>query len=355
MKRFGIRTALLLVVAMLCGCTSQTPQSASGTSASAFDTSGTENSTGTEKEPATEVTDISVLALKGPTAMGMVQMMDDAENGQTGDFRYRFTIAAAVDEVAPAIAKGEADIAAVPANLASVLYNNTNGAVKVIDINTLGVLYIVENGETVSSFGDLKGKTLYASGKGATPEYSLQYLLEANGLDPEGDLSVEWKSEHAECVAALLNDPEGVAMLPQPFVTTAMLQNESLRVALDLTKEWELVQGDEEAGAAMVTGVTIVRTAFLEEHPEAVSDFLSRHAGSVKQTETDPEGTAGRIGAYGIVPEAVALKALDACNIVCISGERMQQALSGYLQVLYDANPQAVGGRLPDDAFYYMP
>ena len=306
----------------------------------------------TEAPEVAEAAEVRVLALKGPTAMGMVHIMDDAYGGRIDTNNYQFTIAAAVDEVAPAVAKGEVDIAAVPANLAAVLYNNTDGAVKVLDVNTLGVLYIVDNGETVSSAADLAGKTLYASGKGATPEYALNYILSANDIDPETGLTIEWKSEHAECVAALLNDPEGVAMLPQPFVTTALMQNESLRVALDLTAEWEQIQGDEEAGSALVTGVTIVRTAFLEEHPEAVADFLERHKESAKKAADDVAGTAALIGAYDIVPEPVATKALPECNIVCISGDEMEGLLGGYLQVLYDANPQAVGGALPDEAFY---
>ena len=349
MKRMRTILIALAVFAVLAGCASQ--QAPGGSTSTAADTAGAEASVADSADTA-DTLPVNVLALKGPTAMGMVHIMDDADNGRIEAYDYRFTIAAAVDEVAPAIAKGEADIAAVPANLAAVLYNNTDGAVKVLDVNTLGVLYIVENGDGVSTVADLKGKTLYASGKGATPEYALNYILKYNRVDPENDLTIEWKSEHAECVAALLNDPDGVAMLPQPFVTTAMMQNESLRVALDLTAEWEDIQGDEEAGCALVTGVTIVRTAFLEEHPEAVSDFLDRHQKSAEAANADTAKTAALTGAYDIVPEAVALAALPACNIVCISGDYMKQALEGYLQVLYDANPQAVGGSLPADDFY---
>ena len=353
--------ALAIALVLFTGCTAGNSATGAGTTqpaaAAASEASTQANEAASEastqaNDAATEGVPVNVLALKGPTAMGMVHIMDDADNGNTEGFDYRFTIAASVDEVAPAIAKGDADIAAVPANLAAVLYNNTNGAVKVLDVNTLGVLYIVANGETVSSVSDLAGKTLYASGKGATPEYALNYILKANDIDPASGLTIEWKSEHAECVAALVNDPEGVALLPQPFVTTAMMQNESLQVALDLTAEWEKVQGDEEVGSALVTGVTIVRTAFLEEHPEAVADFLARHQKSAEEAVTNVPETAALIGAYDIVPEPVAAKALPACNIVCISGELMEPLLGVYLQVLYDADPKAVGGTLPAEDFY---
>ena len=154
-------------------------------------------------------TDVRVTALKGPTAMGMAALMDEAESGAVNGNDYAFTIASAVDEVSPKLVKGETDIAAVPANLAAVLYNNPKGQVEVLAVNTLGVLYIVENGERVSSVADLRGRTIYASGKGATPEYALNYILSENGVDPEKDVNIEWKSEHAECLAALLEAAAG--------------------------------------------------------------------------------------------------------------------------------------------------
>ena len=208
----------------------------------------------------TEPVEVNVTALKGPTAMGMVSLMDDVDNGKVDSENYKFTIAASIDEVTPAISQGETDIAAVPANVASVLYNKLEGGVQVLAVNTLGVLYIVENGDTVQSAADLKGKTIYASGKGATPEYALNYILQQNGLDPAADVTIEWKSEHSECVAALAQDPSGIAMLPQPFVTTAQMKNPDLRVALDLTEEWDKVQEGAQEPGALLTGVVVVRT-----------------------------------------------------------------------------------------------
>lgn len=354
MKRKMLIPLLLSLALAMSGCggggtTAGGASTSSETAASASTTEGTE----TVKVPDGEATDINILALKGPTAMGMVNMMDAADKGELTDNNYHFTIASAVDEVGPAIAKGEADIAAVPANLASVLFNNTDGAVQALTINTLGVLYILENGEAISSVGDLSGKTVYASGKGATPEYALNHILIENGIDPESDVTIEWKSEHAECLAALLADEDGVAMLPQPFVTTAQVQNEGLRVALDLTEEWDKLQEGAEETSSLITGATIVRTEFAKEHPEAVRAFLANYEASVAKAKEDIDGTAALIGAYDIVPEAVAKKALPSCNIVYIDGEEMEEALSGYLKVLHGQNPQAVGGELPGDGFYF--
>lgn len=297
----------------------------------------------------TEPVEVNVTALKGPTAMGMVSLMDDVDNGKVDSENYKFTIAASIDEVTPAISQGETDIAAVPANVASVLYNKLEGGVQVLAVNTLGVLYIVENGDTVQSAVDLKGKTIYASGKGATPEYALNYILQQNGLDPAADVTIEWKSEHSECVAALAQDPSGIAMLPQPFVTTAQMKNPDLRVALDLTEEWDKAQ---EPGA-LLTGVVVVRTEFAKENPEAVSDFLERYKASVDFVNENVDEAAQLVGQYDIVTAEVAQTAIPECNIVCITGDEMQEKLSGYLSALNDQNPEAVGGKLPDDDFYY--
>ena len=296
---------------------------------------------------------VNILALKGPTAMGMVSLMNQADNGEVTDENYNFQIVASPDEVTPAIVQGTADIAAVPANLASVLYQKTDGSVQVLTINTLGVLYLVENGDQIQRISDLKGKTIYASGKGATPEYALNYILKENGLTPGEDVQIEWKSEHTECVAALAEHEDAIALLPQPFVTTAQSKNDSLRVALDLTEEWDNIQKENGGNSSLVTGVTVVRTEFAQEHPEIVEDFMERYQESVTFVNDHAEEAAKMIGNYDIIPEEVAKKALPECNIVYIDGAEMKEKLSGYLEVLKQENPQAIGGTLPTDEFYY--
>ena len=303
-------------------------------------------------QPASEAvtsdsTPVRVAALKGPTAMGLVQLMDESGAGTVDGNDYSFSIVASPTEMTPMIVRGEVDIAALPANLASVLYNNTDGGVKVLAVNTLGVLYIVQHGDDVSSVQDLAGKTIYASGKGSTPEYALSYILEEAGL--ADSVTVEWKSEHAECVAAIVNDNDAVALLPQPFVTTAMMQDPSIRVALDLNDAWAEVSPD----SALITGVIVARTAFVEANGEAVDSFLTQYRESTDYANSDVAGAAALVGKYDIVPEAVALKALPECNIVCITGDEMEADLSSYLSVLYEANPASVGGALPAEDFYY--
>ena len=304
-----------------------------------------------ETEPTTEKEIVRVAALKGPTAMGMVELMDADAKKENAE--YAFTIAGAVDEITPLLVKGDLDIAAVPANLASVLYNNTNGQVEVLAINTLGVLYIVESGDTVQSVADLKGKTIYASGKGATPEYALNYILEKNGIDPETDVTIEWKSEHAECVAALAATENAIAMLPQPFVTTAQMKNEAIRIALDLTAEWDAIQENEEVKSSLLTGVLVARKEFVENNKEVVDAFLDAYKASVEYVNANTEEAAAMIENFNIVTAQVAKTALPFCNITYIDGVDMKEKLSGYLNVLYLANSQAVGGNLPSDDFYY--
>lgn len=296
---------------------------------------------------------MNIAALKGPTAMGMVGFMDGADSGKITDRKYNFQIAATPDAITPLLVQGKLDIAAVPANLASVLYNNTKGNIQVLAINTLGVIYIVENGDSIHSVQDLKGKTIYASGKGATPEYALNYILSGNGIDPAKDVTIEWKSEHAECLNALLSKENSIAMLPQPFVTTAELKSSRIRVAVDFTKEWENLQKKTNGTSALLTGVVVVRRDYAEKNPDAVKAFMDHYKESVDFVNANTDAAAELIGKYNIVKTEVAKKAIPSCNITFIEGTEMKNKLSGYLSVLKDQNPKAIGGTLPGDDFYY--
>ena len=286
---------------------------------------------------------MNIAALKGPTAMGMVKMMEDANQGRS------FEICASADEITPRLIRGEIDIAALPANLAAILCQRTGGEIQVLGINTLGVMYIAERGTDIHSVADLKGKTIYSAGKGSTPEYALNYILKMNGLEPGVDVSIEWRSEHAECLSALMSDDSAAAMLPQPFMTTAMTKAQDMRMALDLTEEWDRLG----TGSGMITGVVVGRKAFIEENPDAVKAFLEDYRASVDYVNANPADAGVLVEKYGIVAAAVAEKAIPHCNICLITGSEMQQKLGGYLEVLFEQEPQSVGGKLPEDDFYY--
>lgn len=297
-----------------------------------------------------ESVNIRLGGLKGPTSMGMAKLLDDAENGRTAN-TYTFTMAPSAGELTPQLIKGELDILAVPVNVASILYNQTQGAVQLLAASTLGVLYITEKGgETVTDVRSLAGKTLYATGKGATPEYALTYLLAQNGLTLGEDVTVEWKSEPSEIVALMAQEEHAIAMLPQPFVTVAQGKLEGLRVALDLSAQWDALGLDSR----LITAGLLVRKAFADEHPEAVAKFLKEYAASTDYANSNPAETAALVEKLGIVNAAVAEKALPKCNLVCITGAEMKTAVSGYLQTLYDLKPEAVGGAMPDDGFYRL-
>ncbi len=352
-KLLSLFCVLALTAALLAGCASNTTTTTNNTGGNETTGSASGDQESEDTQTPADPIDIHIMALKGPTAMGMVSFMNEADTGALTDNNYHFTITAVTDEASAALGNGSTDIAAIPANLASVLYNNTDGAIQVLAINTLGVLYIVENGESIQSVEDLRGKTIYASGKGTTPEYALNYVLTQNGIDPAADVTIEWKSEQAECLSALMADENGIAMLPQPFVTTAQAQSEGLRVALDLTEEWDRLQSGSDAPSTLVTGVVVARKEFVEQHPEAVSAFLNHYKDSVDYVNANVAEAAQLVGQYEIVTAQVAEKALPACNITFIEGAEMQENLSGYLSVLLEQNPQSVGGALPGDDFYY--
>ena len=303
-------------------------------------------------ETAAESAGIRIAGLKGPTTMGLVNLIAQAEAGQTAQ-DYAFTMYGAADEIVPLLVKGELDAAAIPANLAATLYQKTGGALEVACINTLGVLYVVELGNNIQSVEDLKGATIVTTGKGTTPEYVLRYVLSQNGIDPDKDVTIEYLSEATE-VAARLTTPTTdsstiVAMLPQPFVTSVVAQSEGgVRVALDMNEEWQKV-----AGSRLVTGVTVVRKEFAEANPDVMAQLMTDYAASVESVTTDLSGTAALCEQYGVVAKAaLAEKALPSCNIVFETGDEMKTDLTAYLQVLYDADPASVGGALPGEDFY---
>lgn len=318
------------------------------------DNNSSENKQETKTNQTSEKTVVHVGAMTGPTGMGMVKLMEDADKKTTAN-DYKFTLLSGVDEVVPKVAQGEVDIMAVPANLASVLYKKTDSKVKVIGINTLGVLYIVEKGENIKDIKDLKDKTIYASGKGATPEYALNYILKSNGLEPGSDVTIEYKSEQSEVVAALAKNEKGIAMLPQPFVTTASQKDSNIKIALDLSKEWDSIEKDKQEKSTMVTGVVVVRKEFLDSNTEAVNKFLEEYKKSTEYVNANIEESATLMENYKIVPSAVAKKAIPYCNITLIQGDKMKENLSGYLKVLMEQNPKSIGGALPDEQFYYIP
>ena len=291
---------------------------------------------------------LRIAGLKGPTTLGLVNLLSMEQAG-TAAMDYDLQLYGAADEIVPLLIKGELDMAAIPANLAATLYQKTSGGIQAVAVNTLGVLYVVEQGDTVHSMADLKGRTILSTGKGTTPEYVLRYLLTANGLDPDKDVDIQYYSEATEVTAQMATTQDAIAVLPQPYVTAAGLKDDTLRVALDLTAEW-----DKVADTQLITGVTVVRKAYAEEHPDVVAAFLADYAQSVNAANTDLDGTAALCEEQGVVAKAaIAKKALPNCNIVCLTGEELKADVSGYLQVLYDADPAAVGGTLPGEDFYW--
>ena len=291
-----------------------------------------------------ETTTIRIGAMAGPTAMGMVKLRKDSENGNTKNTYAFEDFATDASAFVTPLATGEIDIAAVPSNLAANIYNKTEGRVQVVAVNTLGVLNLVERGNTVNSISDLKGKTIYATGMGAVPEYTIRYILSGNGLDADKDVNIVWCSDTTEALSKLKSEDGAIAVLPQPFVTAASAQISDLRVVTDFNESWEKINNNSK----------IVRKEFAEKYPEQLKKFIDEYNESVAYTSSNVDETAQLIAEYGIVAsEAIAKKALPKCHIVCYINNNMRSALEGFLQVLYDQNPKSVGGSMPKDDFYY--
>ena len=313
---------------------------------------GQANSEPEQPETQEELTaaEINLYVLSGPTGIGAMNLWAASDAGETKN-TYHITMPGANDEVVAALSNGEADIAAVATNLAATLYNKTSGGVTVLAVNTLGVLSMLSNGQEAAAVADLKGKTIYAPGQGANPEYILRYVLSGNGLDPDKDVTLRFVGEGSELLTVWQSDPEAVILAPQPVATSILMQNKNAKTLFDMTEEWDKIAGDD---STLMMGCVIVRNEFLQANPGAVELFLQEYAASIEKAQSDVEGTAALCEQYGLIPKAaLAQKAIPSCGLTFVTGAEMKTGLSGYLQVMFDANPKSVGGALPGDNFYY--
>lgn len=313
---------------------------------------GQANSEPEQPETQEELTaaEINLYVLSGPTGIGAMNLWAASDAGETKN-TYHITMPGANDEVVAALSNGEADIAAVATNLAATLYNKTSGGVTVLAVNTLGVLSMLSNGQEAAAVADLKGKTIYAPGQGANPEYILRYVLTGNGLDPDKDVTLRFVGEGSELLTVWQSDPEAIIMAPQPVATSILMQNENAKTLFDMTEEWDKIAGGD---STLMMGCVIVRNEFLQANPGAVELFLQEYAASIEKAQSDVEGTAALCEQYGLIPKAaLAQKAIPSCGLTFVTGAEMKTGLSGYLQVMFDANPKSVGGALPGDNFYY--
>lgn len=352
-KILAVISAISISVFALVGCTTATPTDKASSEGSSISLSSTVTSM--SDTPYESRTLIRIATLKGPTGMGMVKMFSDNEAKTTAN-RYVTTIAGAPDLLVGKISSGEIDIAAVPTNLAATLFNKTGGKVQILALNTLGVLNILEKGDTVKTFADLKGKKLFASGKGSTPEFVLNYLLLQNGIDPVKDITIEYKTEHSELATLALSGKADLVLLPEPFVTTILSKNIGFKNILDLTTEWSFVT--EKLGikdSSLTMGCVVIRKEFADANKQAVKDFLDEYKASIEFTNASQNEAADLIAKYEIMPSASLAKlAIPNSNIVYVEGEVMKNQILNFYNVLFMADPKSLGGKMPDDSFYYI-
>ena len=344
MKKRTISLLLCLVMMLGISACGKPSSDVSGSGASSSDP-------GVSQPEVTPGQTVNVMVMTGPTGVGAAQMM--AANTSLSDqaIAYNFTAVAANDEVAPALAKGETDIACIATPVAANLYNK-NGGITVLAVNTLGVLYIMEKGNTITDVASLKGKTIYATGQGANPEFVIDHLLTQNGLDPDKDVTIEWMTAQ-EVTAKMVQSTDGVCLLPVPAATALQIKDAGVREALNVSDEW-----DKISESPLVMGCVVVRNQFMQEHPDLVEQFLTDYENSINfvKDEANLTQAAEMVAANGIAANAaIAAKAIPQCNLIFMDGEEMRSAIQSYYEVLFTANPASIGGGNPDDDFYYVP
>ncbi len=294
-----------------------------------------------------ELQPVSIMTLKGPAGMGMVKMIDEAAKDTNSN--YSFQIVGSPDVIVAALSNGQADVAALPSNLAAKLYNKTDGEIILLAINNLGSLYILENGNTINSFSDLQGKTIYATGQGANPQYILEFLLAQSGLEIGKDVNVVYKSEHSELAALMASDEVDIAMLPEPFISTVISKNPDIRIALDLNDQWQQYTGTKLSMSSIVA-----RKSFVKANKQTVTQLLKDLAASSEYAENNVSETAKLCAQYGIIDNAaIAKQSIPNCGLTFISGKQMETALKGYYSMLLSVDQASIGGELPKEDFYY--
>lgn len=345
MKKFIRLTAILLCLATLFSFVACT---GGGEKETTTTTNTIETTTGTPDRE----NKMKIVALNGPTGMGMLKLSVDRT------YAYDVSFVSNPTEIVSMISTGEVDIAACPLNLAATLCKRTNGGVQMLAINTLGVLSILENGDNIKSVSDLKGKTIYATGQGSTPEYILNFVLSENGINPEKDVTIEYVADHSELAAKAAADEVGLVMLPEPHVSTVLVKNEKFRKALSMTAEWDAVCEKKGLESTLAQGCLVVRTDYAKENSDLISEFLDYYEMSINYIRNENTRQAAAIFLYEqkFLPSAdIALACIDGSNLAFIAGEEMMNIAKQNLSVLYGANPASVGGALPDDSFYYIP
>ncbi len=293
---------------------------------------------------------INIATLKGPTGMGMVKLMELDEKGET-KVDYNFQVVGSPTQVVSGFVNGEIDIAAMPTNLAAILHAKTEGNIQLLAVNTLGVLFVLEKGTQIETIKDLAGKKIGSAGQGAVPEFLLQFLLQENNLDSVHDVEIDFYFEHSALATKMIVGEIDYALLPQPFVTSVMMQNKDVRIALDFTKEWEKVLGE---GKMLPMGVVAARKDFVAENREAVIAFLSEYKESIAFVNNNVEEASVLIEKHGILPKAqIAKLAIPYSSIVYFTAQDAKADILDFFKVIYDFDPKSIGGSLPSDEFFF--
>lgn len=334
MKKFSFCLVVVLVLSMLMvACSNETPN----------------NQPETPETPVQNIepVNVTIAGLKGPTSIGMIKMIDEKAL-QNDNYNVEYVQESAPDSLTGKIINGEIQISSVPINLASVLYNKTQGKVQLLAVNTIGNLYIVGT-EDLNAISQLENKTIGMSAKGSTPDFAMNYILNKSGL--EGKTELNYSLDHATLAQSVIAEDTKIALLPQPFATQTMLKNPNVKMLIDLNEAWN---DASEGSSQLYTGCIIVNKEFAENNPEFISEFLNQYEQSVNWVLENQKDASVLVAKHEIMPDAALVeKAIPYCGITFKNAEEAKSGLNDFYKVLFDSNPASVGGSMPDDEFYF--
>lgn len=293
---------------------------------------------------------IRIGVLRGPNGMGMSYLMEE-NSLDAYETSYQISFLASADKLATRFTRGDLEFATLPTTVAANLYKETNGEIQLLGVNMLGGFYLVENGTSIQTISDLKNLELSSSSRPATAQYVLEHLLEANAIEENEQPKVNYVVDNLKLSSAIVSGEIDIAMLPEPFLSTLLQRNKGLRVALDLSEEWQDVYGD----SILPMGCLVVNKEFALKNPESIARFIQHYKTSVEYVNKNQKEAGLLIEKHKLLNNArQATNSIDRSQITWIDASEVQEDVLKYLEIFLESDKNIIGGEVPDEEFFYQ-
>lgn len=288
----------------------------------------------------------TVASISGPAALGFVKAMEPGINPQVrlGD-TVQYTFEADEEAMYAQLLEGKADMAVVPAETAAKLYREGAGY-QLAAVNTGGYLYLLSADESINAVSDLRGKAVTIVGEGSAADVVFRHLLTQAGIDPDNDLTLTYAESAETAMENVTNS--GLILLSEPWVTDLLDENNDFSIALDIREEWMRANGE---GVPLTC--LIVKKEIPVDRAEEWDLFVADYQDSIEWINNNPAETAELLDKHEIgITKEQAEGVISRSNLEYLDATKAKSAVEKYLNLFLEANPDAIGGSMPDTEFY---